>query len=248
MTGSNDTLNMASNTKATVTGTGDTVDVTGTGAKLRIDNATIYVESGADVTVAGTGDTIIHGSPPAAALSAPAGAGNNTIPPTSSSQVVAPGSGTVTSANATPSISTNGATSTNNSSAVLPGGADVFNGSANHTTMGTAVGDKITTLGGGTHVEANGTSAVGATSNVFDRLAGSSSGTHDGSSSPILLTNFNRGAGTGVTTPLSGNILLPQAQQLINAMASFAPPDAAPMTAIVNPSGGTPVVLAANLH
>jgi hypothetical protein len=255
MTGSNDRLNMASNTNATVTGTGDTVDVTGTGAKLNINNATIYVESSATVTVNGTGDTIIHGSPPAAAsaaaLSAPtdaatmSGSSDNTTLQASSLPV----SGTVTSANATPSMSAAGATTTNNATAIIPGGAEHFNGSANDTTIGSSVGDKITTLVGATHVGANGTSAVAATGNVFDQLAGSiSAAQRDGSSSPILLPSFNGGAGTGVTTPVFSNILLPQAQQLINAMASFAPPDAAPTTAIVSPPGGVPVVLAANLH
>src|SRR5215467_2617995 len=104
MTGSNDRLGMASDTNATVTGTGDTVDVTGTGVKLSINNATIYVESGATVAVTGTGDTIIHGSPPAVTSTAASsasvdaaatlGASNDTPLQTSSSQVVVPGSGT----------------------------------------------------------------------------------------------------------------------------------------------------------
>jgi hypothetical protein len=111
-----------------------------------------------------------------------------------------------------------------------------------------AVGNKTSTLGGGgTHVEANGNSA--ATSNVSDQLAGSISGAqHDGSNTPIVLPSFNGGSGIGVRTPVFGDILVPQAQRLINAMASFAPPEAASMTAIVNHPGATPAVLAPGLH
>ena len=57
--------------------------------------------------------------------------------------------------------------------------------------------------------------------------------------------------GTGNTTsfPLgTNNVTLSSPQLLIDAMASFAPPDAATMASIMNAPASAPVVLATNLH
>lgn len=253
MTGSNDRLGMAGDTNATVTGTGDTVDVTGTGVKLSINNATIYVESGADVAVTGTGDTIIHGSPPAttpptAAPSTSAdatptfGGTSDTTPQTSSSEFVAPESGRGTSGNAVPP------TVANDSPTFIPRERELLNDGASHTATGAAVRD-VSPVASGTHLGASGTPADVTMSGLFDQLAGAISGAlRDGSISPILLPSFNEEHEAGVSQPTFANVLLPQAQQLINAMASFAPHDAAPTTAMGTSSGGMAPVLAPNLH
>src|SRR5262249_61932979 len=91
--------------------------------------------------------------------------------------------------------------------------------------------------------------AIAATGNLSEQPDGSiSADPHDASNSPIVLPSFNGGSRIGVHTPAFGDIVMPQAQRLINAMASFAPPEAASITAIVNHPGGTPVVLAPSLH